>query len=50
MKLGYEAWNSATGSTEMKEWPAWANALIGILIGIAIVWIPIVWMLKYVSK
>lgn len=47
---GYEAWNSATGSSEMKEWPTWANVLIGILIGIAIIWIPVVWLLKYAIK
>jgi hypothetical protein len=30
----------------MKEWPVWANVLIGLLIGVAIIWIPVVWILK----
>jgi hypothetical protein len=36
-----------TGHVEMKDWPVWANVLIGLLIGIAIIWIPIVWLLRY---
>ena len=46
--LGYEAWNSVTGLVEKKEWPIWANVLIGLLIGMAIIWIPLIWLLRFV--
>ncbi|KAK9503037.1 hypothetical protein O3M35_011690 [Rhynocoris fuscipes] len=39
---GYPAWISSRGQTEMKEWPVWAVLLICLLVGIAVMWIPLV--------
>ena len=36
-----------TGLVEKKEWPIWANVLIGLLIGMAIIWIPLIWLLRF---
>jgi hypothetical protein len=36
-----------TGLVEMKEWPVWANVLIGLLIGMAVIWIPVIWLLRF---
>lgn len=43
---GYEAWDSVKGATFEREWPLWCQILIGILIGMSILWIPIVALLK----
>ena len=42
----YDAWDSETGTTIPKEWPTWCKVLIGVLIGMSVMWVPIVALLK----
>lgn len=41
-----QAWDAATGSAVQKSWPSWVYAIIVILIGMSIVWIPVVALLQ----
>ena len=43
---GYEAWDAEAGEKYEREWPAWCQALIGILICASVLWIPIVAILQ----
>ena len=38
----YEAWDAESGRTVMLVWPLWCKILIGVLIGMSILWIPII--------
>ena len=44
---GYDAWISELGETKVKPWPWWAIIMIIFLIGISVLWIPIVALLRY---
>ncbi len=43
---GYEAWDALAGEKTNLPWPWWGKMLIAILIGVSILWIPIVFLLK----
>ena len=44
---GYDAWISELGETKVMPWPWWAIIMIVFLIGISVLWIPIVALLRY---
>ncbi|KAL1129026.1 hypothetical protein AAG570_013558 [Ranatra chinensis] len=44
---GYPAWVPSQGVTVKKEWPLWAFFLIGFLVLVAVLWIPIVAVCRY---
>ena len=43
---GYDAWISELGETKVMPWPWWAIIMIVFLIGISVLWIPIVALLR----
>ena len=43
---GYEAWDADRGVAYEKSWPIWCQVLIFVLIGLSVLWIPIVAALK----
>jgi solute carrier family 6 amino acid/orphan transporter-like 15/16/17/18/20 len=43
---GYDAWVSELGETKVMPWPWWAKIMIVFLIGISVLWIPIVALLR----
>ena len=45
-ELTYEAWDATTGSAVQKVWPWWVYIVIVILIGMSIIWIPVVALLQ----
>ena len=44
--LEYEAWDAETGSAVNLGWPWWCYILIALLIGMSLVWIPVVALLQ----
>ena len=44
-ELSYEAWEAARGTVQ-KAWPWWVYIVIAILIGMSIIWIPVVALLQ----
>ena len=38
----YDAWDASNGIDIKKEWPVWCKCLAGILIGMAVIWVPLV--------
>lgn len=43
---GYPAWDSSIGESVKKDWPLWSKLLAGLLIGLSVLWIPVVALLK----
>ena len=43
---GYAAWDAGKGVAFEKDWPIWAQVLIGVLICMSVLWIPIVAILR----
>ncbi len=43
---GYEAWDASQGLKVHKEWPLWAQMVILVLIGLSVLWIPLVALLQ----
>ena len=41
-----QAWDALNGEKYERDWPAWCQALIGILICASVLWIPIVAILQ----
>lgn len=44
--LEYEAWDAESGSAVSLAWPWWCYILIALLIGMSLVWIPVVALLQ----
>ena len=38
----YDTWDASNGIDIKKEWPVWCKCLAGILIGMAVIWVPLV--------
>ena len=45
--LSYEAWDAETGSAVQLSWPWWCYILIVLLIGMSVLWIPLVGILQW---
>ena len=45
--LSYEAWHAETGSAVQLSWPWWCYILIALLIGMSVLWIPLVGLLQW---
>ena len=43
---GYDAWDAVNGKAVELPWPLWCKVLIGVLIGLSVLWVPIVALLK----
>ena len=46
----YPAWVASTGETVPKEWPFWAILLACLLVTVAVIWIPLVAICRFVNK
>ena len=46
----YEAWVAEEGDKKAQVWPWWAQILIFVLIGMSVLWIPLVALLRYVHS
>lgn len=46
---GYKAWVADKGVESELSWPLWSQLLILFLIGISVIWIPVVALLRYVG-
>ena len=44
--LDYEAWSAETGSAVQLSWPWWCYILITLLIGMSVVWLPLLALLQ----